>query len=100
MELIKSWTNAWEVRTSISLFFKNKKIFKGEYDQIRLEVRDPRKGRYDDAHSELAWTPKRYEHTLKVRLKDLNFLLRKTINQLLATVIEHCQLSNQQCQYP
>jgi len=50
LEYIKSWKNAWEL----------------EYDQIVIEVRDPRKGFYDDANTELSWSKKRYEHTLKV----------------------------------
>ena len=37
-----------------------------EYSQIVLEVRDPRKGEYDDADTQLSWSRKRYEHTLKV----------------------------------
>ena len=63
LEFLKSWRNAWEL----------------EYDQIVLEVRDPRKGHYDDANTELSWSRKRYEHTLKVtyynKINPLLFLL-------------------------
>jgi len=36
------------------------------YADIKLEVRDPRKGDYDDADTVLSWSAKRYNHLLKV----------------------------------
>ena len=41
-------------------------IFQPMYADIKLEVRDPRKGDYDDADTVLSWSAKRYNHLLKV----------------------------------
>ena len=43
------------------------KVWETSYNEIRLEIRDPRKGEYDDTDTVLSWSPKRYAHTLRLK---------------------------------
>ena len=56
LEMLKHWMKVWET----------------SYNEIRLEIRDPRKGEYDDTETVLSWSPKRYAHTLKLKQEALN----------------------------
>ena len=53
-----------------------------EYMDIKIEIRDPRKGHWNDAQTELSWSPNRYDHILKLRQQALNHARNMLVDYL------------------
>ena len=49
---------------------------------IKIEIRDPRKGHWNDAQTELSWSPNRYDHILKLRQQALNHARNMLVDYL------------------
>ena len=49
---------------------------------IKIEIRDPRKGFWSDADTELSWSPNRYDHILKLRQQALNHARNMLVDYL------------------
>jgi collagen beta-1,O-galactosyltransferase len=49
---------------------------------IKIEIRDPRKGFWSDADTELSWSPNRYDHILKLRQQALNHAINMLVDYL------------------